>query len=162
MPKKGRITRNAAKGEVMSYLIARILLTLVTFGYAVGTVFADFNKTHAANPKWTGHARFHVVWQISSYVGFGLLALALIWWPGPEALARLYFVALMAVIVYGAFFVAIATMPIYGGKTYDDNGYQPFRAPVPIIAERWDVNITVFSVQLVLLTASGLVLAASG
>ena len=86
----------------MDYLIARILLTLVTFGYAVGTVIADFNKTHATNPKWTGHARFHVVWQISSYVGFGLLALALTWWPGPDALARLYFVALMAVIVYGA------------------------------------------------------------
>ena len=146
----------------MDYLIARILLTLVTFGYAVGTVIADFNKTHATNPKWTGHARFHVVWQISSYVGFGLLALALTWWPGPDALARLYFVALMAVIVYGAFFVAVLAMPIYGGRAYDDNGYQPFRAPVPIIAKRWDVNITVFSVQLVLLTASGLALAAAG
>ena len=146
----------------MDYLIARILLTLVTFGYAVGTVIADFNKTHATNPKWTGHARFHVVWQISSYVGFGLLALALTWWPGPDALARLYFVALMAVIVYGAFFVAVLAMPIYGGRAYDDNGYQPFRAPVPIIAKRWDANITVFSVQLVLLTASGLALAAAG
>ena len=146
----------------MSDLIARILLTLVTFGYAGGTVFADFNNTHASNPKWTGHARFHVVWQILSYVGFGLLALALIWWPGPEARARLYLVALMAAIVYGAFFVAVATMPVYGGKAYDDNGYRPFRAPVPLIAERWDVNITVFSAQLVLLAASGLALAAAG
>ena len=58
-------------------------------------MFADFNKTHATNPKWTPHARFHVVWQISSYVGFGLLALALIWWPGPLAIERLYLVALM-------------------------------------------------------------------
>ena len=145
----------------MDYLLARILLTLVTFGYAFGTIIADFNQTHATNPKWTGHARFHVVWQISSYVGFGLVALALTWWPGPAALARLYFVALMAVIVYGAFFVAVLAMPVYGGRAYDDNGYQPFRAPVPIIAKRWDVNITVFSIQLVLLTASGLALAAA-
>ena len=52
-------------------LVARILFTLMTAGWAVLTVFADFNKTHATNPKWTPHARFHVVWQISSYVGFG-------------------------------------------------------------------------------------------
>ena len=66
-------------------LLARILFTLMTAGWAVATVIADFNKTHATNPKWTPHARFHVVWQISSYVGFGLLAFALIWWPGPLA-----------------------------------------------------------------------------
>ena len=71
-------------------LLARILLTLVTLGYGLATVFADFNKTHATNPQWTPHARFHVVWQISSYVGFGLLALALTWWPGPMAIERLY------------------------------------------------------------------------
>jgi Family of unknown function (DUF6640) len=144
----------------MSYLIARILLTLVTLGYAFATVLADFNQTHATNPKWTGHARFHVVWQISSYVGFGLLALALIWWPGPYALERLYLAALMAGIVYAAFFVAVFAMPVYGGAAYDDNGYRPFRAPVPVIAKAWDVNITIFSVQLVLLTASGVALAA--
>jgi len=65
-------------------LVARVLFTLTTAGWAVGTVIADFNKTHATNPKWTGHARFHVVWQINSYVGFGLLACALIWWPGSD------------------------------------------------------------------------------
>src|SRR5207244_3156752 len=71
-------------------LVARILFTLVTIGWAVLTVVADFNKTHATNPAWTPHARFHVVWQISSYVGFGLLAFALIWWPGALAVERLY------------------------------------------------------------------------
>jgi hypothetical protein len=134
-------------------LVARILFTLTTAGYAVATVIADFNNTHATNPKWTGHARFHVVWQISSYVGFGLLALALIWWPGPLALERLYLVAVMAIIVYAAFFVAVLAMPIYGGAAYDANGYQPFAAPVPLIAKKWDVNITAFAIQLVILAA---------
>jgi hypothetical protein len=127
-------------------LLARILLTLVTIGYGFVTVLADFNNTHATNPKWTPHARFHVVWQISSYVGFGLMALALTWWPGPYAVERLYLVALMGAIVYAAFFVAVFAMPIYGGATYDDNGYLPFAAPLPVIARKWDVNITVFSV----------------
>ena len=45
-------------------------------------------------------------------------------------------------------------MPVYGGGAYDDNGYQPFAAPVPIFAKRWDVNITAFCVQLALLAAS--------
>ena len=42
-------------------LLARILLTVVTLAYGFATVLADFNKTHATNPKWTPHARFHVV-----------------------------------------------------------------------------------------------------
>jgi hypothetical protein len=135
-------------------LLARILLTLVTIGYAFVTVLADFNKTHATNPKWTPHARFHVVWQIfSSYVGFGLLALALLWLPGPYVTERLILVAIMGTIVYAAFFVALFAMPIYGGAAYDDNGYLPFVAPVPLFAKRWDVNIAVFCVFSVLLIA---------
>lgn len=135
------------------HLLARVLLTLVTLGYGFATILADFNKTHATNPRWTPHARFHVVWQISSYIGLGVLALALLWWPGPMASERLYLVALMAAIVYGAFFVAVLTMPVYGGAAYDSNGYKPFAAPLPIIAPKWDANITIFSVQLVLLLA---------
>ena len=134
-------------------LLARILFTLTIAGWALGTVVADFNKTHATNPKWTPHARFHVVWQILSYVGFGLLALALLWWPGPLTLERLYLVATMSTIVYAAFFAALIAMPIYGGWAYDKNGYKPFKAPIPIIAKTWDVNITAFSVQIVLLAA---------
>lgn len=137
-------------------LLARILLTLVTIGYGFITIMADFNKTHATNPKWTPHARFHVVWQISSYAGFGLMALALIWAPGPYPIERLYLAALMGFIVYAAFFVAVASMRIYGGAAYDDNGYLPFAAPVPVIAERWDVNITAFSVLSTLLIAGTL------
>jgi hypothetical protein len=137
-------------------LLARILLTLVTLGYGFATILADFNKTHATNPKWTPHARFHVVWQISSYAGLGLLALALVWLPGPYAFERLVLVAVMAAIVYAAFFIAVLAMPLYGGGAYDENGYQPFAAPVPIIAKRWDVNITIFCVQVALLAAGSL------
>jgi len=143
------------------HLLARILLTLVTLGYGFATILADFNKTHATNPKWTPHARFHVVWQISSYVGFGLLAFALIWWPGPLAAERLYLVALMGAIVYAAFFAVLIAMPVYGGRAYDDNGYQPFKAPIPIISKNWDANITAFSIQLVILAAGVLALAAA-
>ncbi|MGC1841096.1 MAG: hypothetical protein WA730_01655 [Pseudolabrys sp.] len=85
---------------------------------------------------------------------------ALIWWPGPLAVERLYLVALMGAIVYAAFFAALMAMPLYGGAAYDKNGYQPFEAPLPIIAKRWDANITAFSIQLVILAAG--LLAVSG
>lgn len=141
-----------------SLLLARVLFTLTTIGWGVLTVFADFNKTHATNPKWLPHARFHVVWQISSYVGFGLLALALIWAPGALARERLYLAALMSAIVYAAFFAALIAMPLYGGAAYDRNGYKPFKAPLPLFAPKWDVNITAFSIQLILLAAGSVVI----
>ena len=136
------------------YLFARVLLSLVTIGYTFITILADFNATHATNPKWTPHARFHVVWQITSYAGFGVLALALIWWPGAYALERLYLAAMLGTIVYIAFFVALFAMPLYGGRTYDDNGYQPFPAPIPLVAKHWDVNVTVFGALSLILLAS--------
>ena len=138
------------------FLLARVLLTLTTAGWAFATVLADFNKTHATNPKWTPHARFHVVWQINSYVGFGFVALALIWWPGPLATERLYLAAAMSAIAYLGFFIALLAMPVYGGKVADTNGYKPFPAPVPLIAKKWDVNITIFCVQVVILVAGTL------
>jgi uncharacterized membrane protein len=137
-------------------LLARVLLTLVSLGYGFVTVLADFNKTHATNPQWTPHARFHVVWQICSYVGFGILALVLLWAPGPYATQRLVLVAVMGAIVYTAFFVAVFAMPLYGGAAYDQNGYIPFAAPVPLVAKRWDVNITAFCIQVLLLAAGSL------
>ena len=134
-------------------LLARILLTIPTLGYGALTIVADFNATHATNPAWTPHARFHVVWQISSYIGIGLLALGLIWSPGPMATERLYFAAALAALVYIGFFAALLMMPVYGGGVYDSNGYQPFKAPIPLISPRWDVNITAFTVQVAFLVA---------
>jgi hypothetical protein len=139
--------------------LARILFSLTTAGWAVGTIIADLNKTHASNPKWTPHARFHVVWQILSYSGFGLMALGLLWWPGPLAAERIVLAALMSVIIYVGFFAALLAIPVYGGGVYDDNGYQPFDAPIPLIAKKWDVNITVFCVHLVLLAGGAIALA---
>lgn len=134
-------------------LVARLLLTLTTVGYGFFTIRADFNATHATNPKWTPHARFHVVWQILSYAALGLLALALIWVPGPFQVERLYIAASIAALIYGAFFGAFLAMPLYGGRAYDDNGYLPFRAPLPGRERWWDLNVAGFSVFSLILIA---------
>jgi hypothetical protein len=130
-----------------SHLLARILLTLATLGYGLVTIKADFNATHATNPLWTPHARFHVVWQVSSYAGVGLIALGLIWIAGPLEMERLYLAGALAAAVYGGFFAALFTRPIYGGVLYDENGYLPFRPPLGPVSWRWDVNVTAFSMM---------------
>ena len=126
--------------------IARIFLTLTVLGYALVTIKADFNKTHATNPRWTPHARFHVVWQILSYAGVGLVALYLIWIDGPNPLERLYLAAALSAAIYGAFFAAVIARPVFGGALFDENGYPPFRPPIGPAGWRWDVNVTAFSV----------------
>ena len=63
-------------------LTAKILLTIATLGYSAIPAMFDSNPTHATNPSFPGHARFHIVWQVSSYVYVALLALYLIWTAG--------------------------------------------------------------------------------
>jgi len=130
----------------MMIITARILLTLTVVGYALVTIKADFNATHATNPRWTPHARFHVVWQILSYAGVGLIALYLLWTNGPNPLERLYLAAALSVAIYGAFFVTVFSRSIFGGALYDDNGYLPFKPPIGSPAWRWDANVTAFIV----------------
>jgi hypothetical protein len=126
--------------------IARILLTLAVLGYALVTIKADFNKTHATNPRWTPHARFHVVWQILSYAGVGLVALYLIWIDGSRPLERLYLAAALSAAIYGGFFAAVFARPIFGGALYDENGYLPFKPPIGPQHWRWDANVTAFTI----------------
>src|SRR4029079_1718828 len=97
-------------------LVAQVLLTLVTLGYSAIPTLADFNKTHATNPRWTPHARFHVVWQVSSYLGVAAIGLALLWWPGPLAIERLWLATGLAVAIYGGFFAALVSMEAARGR----------------------------------------------
>jgi hypothetical protein len=135
------------------HTIARILLTLAALGYGLATIKADFNKTHATNPAWTPHARFHVVWQILSYSGVGIVALFLIWSEGPMPAERLYIAAALGVAVYGAFFATLFARPLFGGSLYDQNGYLPFKPPIGPERWRWDVNVTLFTALSAILLA---------
>ncbi|EHI14840.1 DUF6640 family protein [Mycolicibacterium thermoresistibile] len=140
--------------------IARIVLTVVILGFSAVPAYADFNKTHATNPKWTPHARYHVVWQVASYIGIGLVALGLLWIPGAGSVLRAYLAALLALCVYGGFYVAAASMRLYGGRLYDDNGYPPVPVKVMGRERRIDLNVTVFSTFVLLgLCGVGLVAA---
>lgn len=139
------------------HLVARVLLTLNTLGYSLGPAIADFNRTHATNPLWTPHARFHVVWQVLSYCGIALISLALIWTKGP--LLWLWLAWALAVAVYAGFFATLFAMPRYGGSVTDPNGVPALATinfggkPVPL-----DTNVTVFCVQVVILLVAALMI----
>ena len=131
-------------------LIARALLTLNTLGYSLGPAIADFNRTHATNPLWTPHARFHVVWQVLSYCGIGLIALFLIWTAGSAA--KLWLAAALAVAMYAGFFATVFSMRRFGGGVADTNGI-PVLATVNVGGKplALDANVTVFCVQVAIL-----------
>ncbi len=143
-------------------LLARVLLTFVALGYGFAPLTMDFDKTRLANPEGAQHTDFYIVWQVASYLGIGLIALVLIWWPGPNAVARLYLAALLAGALHVGFFVALYAMLLHGGAIHKDIGPQPSVSHVQVMAPNWTVNVTLLFGLTILLIAGVLSIAAAG
>ncbi|MEQ9197283.1 MAG: hypothetical protein RIE84_11055 [Parvibaculum sp.] len=110
-----------------SLLVPRLLFTVVAIMIAVGPIFADFNKTHATNPLWTPHARFHVVWQVLSQSGVSLVILWLLWTEAADYTTHIWVAAILNYVWLASFYATLASMPLYGGALKDVNGIKPFR-----------------------------------
>lgn len=124
---------------------AKILLTIATLGYSAVPAKFDSNQTHATNPSWDPHARFHVVWQVSSYVYVAALALYLIWSAGNERGPQ-WIAAVLAASAYGGFWTATASCPIYGGKLVSNiNPVPSFAWSIGGKAMQTDANVTLFT-----------------
>ncbi|WP_348264350.1 hypothetical protein P8935_07395 [Telmatobacter sp. DSM 110680] len=108
-------------------LLARLMLTAVAAGQGITPLFIDLNKTHATNPLWPGHARFHVVWQTFSANMACAIEVGLIWWPSPQSGALFYLAALFTSIPMCGFMLALVTLRTYKGTLHDANGIQPLR-----------------------------------
>lgn len=108
-------------------LVSRLLFTLVAFAIGVGPIFADFNRTHATNPLWPPHARFHVVWQVLSQNGVSLVILFLLWSSSPDYITHIWLAAILNYVWGASFYTTLASMKIYGGALKDVNGIKPFR-----------------------------------
>ncbi len=108
-------------------LVPRLLFSLVAVMIFVGPIFADFNKTHATNPLWTPHARFHVVWQVLSQSGVSLVILWLLWTDAADYTTHIWVAAILNYVWGASFYATLASMPLYGGALKDVNGIKPFR-----------------------------------
>ena len=141
------------------YFLAQILLTVAAAGYGLVPVLADLNATHVTNPTWDPHARFHIVWQVSSYVGIAIIALYLTWF-GPADAHRLLLALGFAVCMYGGFFTAVCTRKWYGGTLYSENGIVPIRMRLGVRHMDADVNLTLFAGIVAVVVVPALVLLA--
>ena len=134
--------------------VARLMVSTIAAGQGTVPLFVDLNRTHATNPLWTGHARFHLVSQVFTLLPLGAIEVGLLWWPGPGSAARFYLAALLTATSLAGFLLAALTRPLYGGTLRDPNGYRPVRIRVGSRSAEFDLNLPVVAVASVLLVAA--------
>lgn len=122
-------------------LVPRLIISFIAFAIAVGPMVADFNKTHATNPLWPPHARFHVVWQVLTQSGVSILALVLLWRESGDYLFHLYVAAAIVYIWIATFFATLASMRLFAGALRDTNGIEPFRFNIGGKVREVDTNL---------------------
>ena len=105
--------------------ISKVLLTPLLLGFAIITPLIDFNESHATNPLWTGHARFHLVWQVNAMILSSFLSLYLLWITGDSFSLRLVYCIIYLWII--AFALTLFSMSLYDGELNDINGVPPIK-----------------------------------
>lgn len=104
-----------------------IILALCVLPFGLLTPILEIGPTHVFNPDWPGHARLHVVWQLTTNSALALLCLWLAWRRGQTRLA-----AIIALIVTGGFLVAFALSQFFGGTMRHSDGSEMTVAGVNI------------------------------
>ena len=137
--------------------VARWIVTAIAAGQGVAPVFIDLNRTHATNPIWSGHARFHLVQQVFTLLPAAAIEVALIWWPGPAMRARFYLAALLTGTSLSGFMIAVVTRRLYGGALHDPNGIRPIAMHIGSREMVFDLNVPIVMAASVLLIAAVIV-----
>lgn len=131
--------------------VARLVVAAVAAGQGVVPLFVDLNRTHASNPIWPGHARFHLVQQVFTLLPAAAVEVALIWWPGPAMRQRFYLGALLAGTSLAGFLIAVVTRKLYGGTLHDPNGIRPVALHIGSHEVVFDLNVPIVIAAAVLL-----------
>ena len=132
-------------------------MTAVAAGQAITPVFVDLNRTHATNPLWTGHARFHVVDQTVVMALLGAVEIALLWYVVPASSFSFYFAALLTATPISGFLIAAFTRELYGGTLRDPNGVPALHIRFRGKAREIDINLVLVSVGAALLICAILI-----
>ncbi|MEZ5503724.1 MAG: DUF6640 family protein [Halioglobus sp.] len=133
--------------------VARLILSFIAIMLAIGPAKADFNATHATNPLWPPHARFHVVWQVLYNSCISVVALFLLWTPSSDYLMHIYLAAILNFIWGAMFYVTLASMSIFGGALADVNGIKPFRFNIFGTVYKVDTNLFLGTILMTVNTA---------
>lgn len=121
------------------------MVTAVAAGQGITPLFIDLNRTHATNPLWTGHARFHVVGQTFTMTASAAVEVAMLWWLAPGSRLLFYLAALFTAIPIATFLIAVFTRKLYGGTLHDPNGVRPVRIKLRSRTLLVDVNVVLVS-----------------
>ena len=122
-------------------LLARIALSSLCLLQAIASVAIDFSRTHATNPLWVGHARFHVVWQSSTVVFLSVVELFLVWVLGPNHAERFYLAAVLAGLSPMGFLSAFLSRKLFAGTLSDPNGIPPAHIKLFGAVRSIDINL---------------------
>lgn len=133
------------------------MLAVLAASQGIAGCAIDWNKTHATNQLWPGHARFHLVWQTLTSLFIAAVVVALVGWKGPSMHARFDLAVVLTAIPLLAFTLAYLTRRVYAGTLHDPNGIPPLH--VRFLGRTGDLDgnaIAVVAAWIVLLIAFAL------
>jgi hypothetical protein len=133
--------------------IGMALMSIAIVQFTVIPLFADLNRTHAANPEWPGHARNHLVTQVLTTSSLGACALYFLWSGRVEQELGICIAMILSVAALAPFFISSLASPIYGGQI------MPVRKGLGTVRfGRIEGNLANFSVSAILLVTGRLLL----
>ena len=106
-------------------LLGLAIMSLAILMYGVIPLFADLNQTHATNPRWTAHARFHVVTQVITTSSIAAVALWFLWSPTVDRSLGICIAGVLSFCVIGGFFASAALCSRFVGGLSDLEGGIP-------------------------------------
>ena len=118
------------------------MLTFISIGFGTITPLIDFNESHATNPLWTGHARFHLVWQVNAMIITALLSIALLWLF--YSFSNHLIVILLNYLWIFSFYASVFGLKLYDGELNDINGVPPVF--IVIFGKKYEIDRNVHAI----------------